>query len=170
MNKEKMLIETLIKTGCYNNINEILRIISNYHLSQKKIRKLAADDDNNHLNWKCISKNQRLSCEFIYEFKDRVDWDSISRYQTLSETYIRIFKNKVNWHLVSRYQTLSEDFILEFSDRVDWEMITRYQTLSEDFILNNYRKVVWYWIINDSAKKYSKEFIEKFKKKVGWYK
>ena len=169
MNKEKILIESLIRTGCYGNIYKLNRIIANYHLPQKKIRKLA-NDNNVYLDWKCISRNQRLSCEFIYDFSDKVDWDSISRHQTLSETYIRLFKNKVNWHLVSRYQTLSEDFILEFSDRVDWEMITRYQSLSEDFILNNYRKVVWYWIINDSANKYSKEFIEKFKKKVGWYK
>ena len=166
--KEKMLIENMIQLGCYNDLNKIKRIISNYHLSQKKIRKLAHNKDI-CLDWSSISKNQRLSNDFIYEFRNNVDWDMISRHQELSETYIRVFKDRVNWYLVSRYQTLSENFILEFSDRVNWEMITRYQSLSEDCILNNYRKVVWYWIINDSNK-YSKEFIEKFKKKVGWYK
>ena len=34
----------------------------------------------------------------------------ISRYQKLSENFIREFKDKVNWEYISKYQTLSEDF------------------------------------------------------------
>ena len=169
MNKEKKLIEILLQLGCYNDIIAIKRIMNNQKLSQKKIRRLANNKDI-YLDWKSISKNQRLSSDFIIEFEDKLDWNYISKHQKLSEDLIRMFKNKVNWYCVSRYQNLSEEFIIEFSNRVDWEWITRSQNLSEKFILNNYRKVVWYWIINDNTKKYSKEFIEKFKKKVGWYK
>ena len=78
-------------------------------------------------------KKNKLSEEFIREFKDKVDWWCISRYQELSEDFIREFKNRVIWKMISKYQTLSEEFIREFKNSVDWEMISYYQTLSEDF-------------------------------------
>ena len=95
MNKEKILIESLIQTGCYYDINKINKIILNYHLPQKKIRKLAYDNNTN-LDWKCISRNQRLSSEFIYEFKDRVDWKCISIYQKLTKEFRIEFADRLN--------------------------------------------------------------------------
>jgi hypothetical protein len=38
---------------------------------------------------------QKLSEEFIKEFKNEVDWDFISKYQKLSEEFIKEFKNEV---------------------------------------------------------------------------
>jgi len=67
------------------------------------------------INWNYISSDQKLSEEFIREFKDKVYWYSISRYQKLSEEFIREFKDKVNWYSISRYQKLSEEFIKEFN-------------------------------------------------------
>ena len=51
--------------------------------------------------WKLISINQKLSENFIREFKDNIDWNSISQYQKLSEDFIREFKNKINWNSIS---------------------------------------------------------------------
>ena len=62
--------------------------------------------------------NNKLSEDFIIEFKDKVDWEYISKYQTLSEEFIRKFKNKVDWYWISKHQTLSEDFIREFQDKI----------------------------------------------------
>jgi hypothetical protein len=64
--------------------------------------------------WSCISHSQKLSEEFIREFKDKVDWFHISQYQKLSEEFIREFKDKVDWSYISQYQKLSESFIREF--------------------------------------------------------
>ena len=64
-------------------------------------------------------KKNKLTEDFIREFKDKVNWCYISYYQKLSEDFIREFKNKVNWIWISKYQKLSENFIREFQYNVD---------------------------------------------------
>lgn len=63
---------------------------------------------------------------------DEIDWWIISKERRLSEDFIREFQDKVNWYIISRYQKLSEDFIRENQDKVYWEHILHYQKLSED--------------------------------------
>ena len=85
-------------------------------------------------NWDFYNyKKNKLSEEFIREFKDKVNWRYISGCQKLSEDFIREFKDKVLWNYISGYQKLSEDFIREFKDRVDWLYILKCQELSEEF-------------------------------------
>ena len=84
--------------------------------------------------WTHISAHQKLSEDFIREFKDKVSWIWISIYQKLSEDFIREFQDYVHWCNISKYQILSEDFIREFKDKVSWYLISRYQKLSDDFI------------------------------------
>ena len=47
-----------------------------------------------------VSKNQRLSENFIREFQNNVEWNKISRYQDLSEDFIRELKDKLNWQKI----------------------------------------------------------------------
>ena len=61
---------------------------------------------------------QKLSEEFIIEFKYKVNWSNISKFQKLSVEFIKEFKNKVNWEYISVYQKLSESFIKEFKDKL----------------------------------------------------
>ncbi len=42
-------------------------------------------------------KEFNLECS-VKEFKDEVDWSYISEYQRLSEDFIREFKDKVIWN------------------------------------------------------------------------
>jgi len=84
--------------------------------------------------WREISCYQKLSEDFIQEFKDKVDWEYISCYQILSEDFIREFINRIHWDGISYYQQLSEEFVQEFKNEVDWEYISRYQKLSSKFI------------------------------------
>ena len=44
------------------------------------------------VHWYYISKSQKLSEDFIREFKDYVNWYCISAYQKLSEDFIRNLK------------------------------------------------------------------------------
>ena len=120
----------------------------------------------NKVNWTYILKYQKLSEDFIREFKDKVNWDWISQYQKLSEDFIREFKNKVNWTYILKYQKLSEDFIREFKDKVNWDWISQYQKLSEDFIREFKNKVNWTYILK--YQKLSEDFIREFKDKVNW--
>ena len=67
-------------------------------------------------------RNNKLSEDFIREFKDKVDWEHISYYQKLSEDFIREFKDRVDWMMISRYKTLSEEFVKEFKEEFKKEL------------------------------------------------
>jgi len=116
--------------------------------------------------WLEISQHQKLSENFIKEFRNKVSWYYISRRQRLSENFIKEFRNKVSWYYISRYQKLSEDFIREFKDEVDWSNISKYQTLSEDFIREFKDRVDWIFI--SRHQKLSEDFIKEFQDKVYW--
>lgn len=93
--------------------------------------------------WKDISKCQKLSENFIEEFKDNMDWKQIWMHQSLSERFIKRFFNRLNeedfWS-ISRYQKLSMLFIymnrklLSIPILIDRGLITRQklQELRED--------------------------------------
>ena len=113
------------------------------------------------LYWTYISEFQKLSEEFIREFKDKVNWHYISHKQKLSESFIREFKDKVNWHNISENQILSESFIREFQDKVKWSTISKYQNLSESFIEEFQDKLNLYeiedsWLYKDESFKKDK--------------
>ena len=69
-----------------------------------------------------------------YKLLKEIDWYYISEYQKLSEDFIREFKDKVDWYYISQSQQLSEDFIREFKDKVNWNIYLFIKKLSEDFI------------------------------------
>ena len=116
------------------------------------------------VNWDYISIYQKLSEDFIREFKNNVDWYRISFNQKLSEDFIREFQNKVYWEYISIYQKLSEDFIREFQNKVYWEYISIYQKLSEDFIKEFQDEV--YWNCISKYQKLSEDFIKEFNLKI----
>jgi hypothetical protein len=83
---------------------------------------------------------------------DYYDWYYISINQKLSENFIREFKNKINWINISRYQKLSEDFIRDFQDKIDWLNIRYNEELqvSDKFCEEFDEKIGLYnvWLIN----------------------
>ena len=137
------------------------------NLTKDNIQEYKDLDAQGKVNWVCLSANQKLSEDFIREFKDQVYWYYISADQKLSESFIREFQNKVNWINISANQKLSEDFIREFKDKIDWNYIYYFQKLSEDFICEFQDKVDWRGI--SANQKLSEDFIREFKDKVKWY-
>ena len=87
--------------------------------NEKEIRDII--NKGGKLDWKYISRYQKLSEEFIREFQDKVDWRCISGYQKLSEEFIREFQDKVQWEYISICQKLSEEFIGEFKDKITFD-------------------------------------------------
>ena len=67
---------------------------------------------------KQLIEKLELNCS-VKEFDNKVDWSGISRNQKLSEEFIKEFENKVDWTEISRNQKLSEEFIKEFDNKVD---------------------------------------------------
>ena len=90
------------------------------------------------INWKHVSRCQKLSEDFIREFQDKVNWKEISWNQKLSEDFIREFQDKVYWNNISSFQTLSENFIKEFQDKVHWNNIFQHKKLTESFLKNDF--------------------------------
>ena len=64
------------------------------------------------------------------------EWDYISRNYKLTEDFMQKHKNKLNWLYISSCQTLDEPFIEKCFDNISWEFIAISQNLSEDFLLN----------------------------------
>ena len=50
------------------------------------------------MNWYNISKYQKLSLDFIREFKDKVDWNNVSQFQELSMFFIVKFEDLLNFN------------------------------------------------------------------------
>jgi len=132
------------------NIIDWENVSKNQKLSEEFIRENAYKVD-----WEYISATQKLSEEFIKEFQYKVYWDCISEYQELSMDFIREFQNKVDWYYISRYQKLSfEEFIREFKDKVNWNCISKYQKLSKDFMKEfNLKKPKNNWLYTSKKKK-----------------
>jgi hypothetical protein len=85
-------------------------------------------------DWNNISFYQKLSENFIKEFRLKVDWGNISFHQNLSEDLIKDFADTVDWNEISRYQKLSEEFISAFKNKRNLFTVLCYQELSQDFI------------------------------------
>ena len=92
--------------------------------------------DWNH-NWENISKNSKLTEDFMKEFKDKLNWNKISQYQTLSEDFIKEMKDYVKWSKIARYQTLSEEFKKEYKNKLR----VRKSKKTEKKVKNDY----WYY-------------------------
>ncbi|NCC71448.1 ATP-binding protein [bacterium] len=84
----------------------------------------------------------------------QISWWRISEFQKLSEDFIREYKDYLDWYHISCCQTLSEEFIIEFEDKVHWNCISRYQKLSNQFIRNNIDQLNIDLLL-DNAGKYS---------------
>ena len=98
--------------------------------------------------WIDISRNKRLTEEFIREFQDEVSWIDISTVP-ISLEFIREFQDKVKWYNICQYQILTEDFIREFQDRMFWDYISTNQDVSDEFLLEFKDNIHWSWYFKD---------------------
>ena len=129
--------------------------------TMEELLKTLGLDNENQLDWFDVSRNRKLSENFIEKYKNKVNWISISMHQKLSEDFIEKHADKVDWDCISESQKLYEDFIEKHKDDVNWFWISMYQKLSENFIEQHKNDVDWYWI--SKYQKLSKQFIEKYK-------
>lgn len=108
-----------------------------------------------YLNWKYVSRCQKLSSKIIRKYYQSLDWTDISRFQKLSEELIMEFQYYVNWYLISKYQLLSLTFIEKYADYVNWSLISKYQVLTPEFIEKYEDYVDW-----GNIEKYQNYFVE----------
>ena len=70
-----------------------------------KINDLIVNDNNidkyiENSYWKCLSKSQILSEEFIENNSEKLDWTNISKHQNLTEKFIIKFSNKIKFNIL----------------------------------------------------------------------
>ena len=114
--KRLFLVEALgeVITEDNKSVTNQIKIIEEIH----NIKKFIDENINNFVvDWNYISKNQKLSEEFIEKYIDKVNWDCISINQKLSEEFIEKHYDKVNWHYISQFEKVSESFIKKHSDK-----------------------------------------------------
>ncbi len=63
---------------------------------------------------------QKLSEQFMRDFKDRLEWMWVCIHQNLTESFMREMKDYVKWSYAAENQKMSPDFILEFSHRLNY--------------------------------------------------
>jgi hypothetical protein len=110
---------------------DLTYIIRRNQLSESAIRIIISY---NPKYWKSICQYQKLSEEFIEQFKHIVSATSASYRHPLWS--VSSFKSSVYWKIVSSYQKLSEEFICKFQNLVCWKNISWHQKLSHTFIKN----------------------------------
>ena len=144
---EELLLDIVKERGVFSMIME-----------EKKKQEWQDLIESNGDDWDSISINQKLSEDFIREFKDKVHFDWISRYQTLSEDFIRSCQLRVYWRNICQYQKLSCDFMKEMKNMIDLRLVSEYQDLTEDFIRENKGKLEWGRMLRHQ--KFSYEFVK----------
>lgn len=100
-----------------------------------------------NLNWKLVSKyNQNLDVGALGRFIYTVDWKTISRYQKLDYNTLEFYQSFVDWPTISQYQTLDETTISRFSGDIDWEILFRRSDIPLDLKKKYYDLFVQFYV------------------------
>jgi hypothetical protein len=115
-------------------------LIRRYRIPERLLRK-HKHLFNNH--WWAISFEQRLSEEFIEEYKDLLNWGFVSQKQKLSEDFVE--RNPDLWKFlfdgpIEICQQFSESFWERHSDKVSWDYVMLNQKVSYEFVARHVGK------------------------------
>lgn len=95
--------------------------------------------------WGSVLRHKQLTSNFLRELVTWNDdlWDNIACYQKLSEDFIDEYKDKLQWIYLSSNQRLSEKFMEKHLDYLDWIYVSQYQKLSPEFMKKYENKLDW---------------------------
>lgn len=94
-------------------------VASVYNISERMI-----DLFHDKLSWFYISE-QPMSEAFMRKYVNKLNWKKISKYQKLSREFISDFADKLEWNYISEYQNITEDILYKFKDRLNLAVIYR---------------------------------------------
>jgi hypothetical protein len=130
-----------------------------------------------HINWTEVSKSKRLTKDFIKKYESQLNWFYVLANTKFNEKELKKYMS-LSIGRTLQYQKLSEKFLekeILKKGYNDWGIIYRillYQNLSEEFIERMIKKK----IIKPKElgylkpkKKFSEEFLIKYKKEIGFY-
>lgn len=134
---------------------------------RQKIKKINKDDEE---KWYDIIYHNDIPEDLLREFSDKVNWILVIQYKQLSKDFLREMQiENINqqYGYISAFQYTNQKFIEQRKDKINWQLITFDRTnFSQQFLLKWSQKLDWeaIWKIK---RKWSQEFWEYLKKKVG---
>ena len=154
------------------------RIVSNTitilrELSQQEIEDILRKESSllTPSSWIQVSSKQKLSKEFVLEFKQQVSWMEISKSPYISESFISANKDLLDWIGVCSSRILSEEFLVDNMAYIEWEYTLSKQKVSEknlikivEFLLRHKHSdyMASIWCILSTEQDLSEYFIKKY--------
>ena len=104
----------------FENKLSLNNVLKTQELSEKFLRDRV--DKFTHEQWRIISLNQKLSLQFLHDYKDKINWYMIAAFKELTLDFILEFKEqfKDNRLEFSFNQNLSPE-LLEQIKSINWE-------------------------------------------------
>jgi len=116
------------------------------------------------INWHSVSYRQKLPKWFLIKHKNNLIWSTVSCYIDIE--FIQYFKDVIKWEVISRRNHLGEKFIVKYIDRLNLKLVC-VDGLSEKFI-GQYIEQFSKTKLSNVDRKYSKQFLNKYKNKFDW--
>lgn len=160
-------------------INNIQQSIKNKGLDPQQVSKYIFDTNKDNPDyWNYLSKDTKLTSEFIIEHLDKLDINNLCYNQKLDNSITTNNKfiqklNCENWDNLIQNQHLNEDTIELYiqyckdnEKEIDWISMSKDQKLPMNIIKNYSDFLDWYWISQEQFMIF--EFIIEFREKINW--
>ncbi len=86
-----------------------------YEIPEFLLRKFSSK-----LDWKYISKTQKLSISFMQDFKDRIDWYELSWCAELDSSTVDLFSSELQWDFICYKQKLDLRTVQKHEEHISW--------------------------------------------------
>ena len=111
---------------------------------------------------------QKVSFEFIREFKDIIEWGTFNYRLFKNDKQVEEFADKVDFITLSRQPIkLSEQFFDKYKERFDWTVLLKHNKFSMDFLRDHLDYLDWDEVAYDQD--LDMDFIEEFADKLDWH-
>lgn len=152
---------------------EVENLISNFLLPEKALRKFSEYaeslyENNSRSFWYSVSRNQKLSEDFIRDYSEKLNWEYITSSQELSEDFVIEFSDKIYWYDYSANKKLSKRILEKCTKKISWSSFFRYN-VADEYIFSKYQKEVlknmWYVC---EYQKLPESFMRKYSEELHW--
>jgi hypothetical protein len=109
-------------------------IFKHHKLNESEIRELVSKREISYSDLDALALMQKLSEDFMEDYKDRLSWTILSINQEMSINFINKFVDYLDFTYLPFYQKDIPVGMLE-NRQVGWEKMSRDFPLSEDFIM-----------------------------------
>lgn len=104
-----------------------------------------------------VVKKYKVSDEFLRYYAERdmiygADWWPVHT-QKLTEQFIRDYRSRLDWMWICIHQPMTEEFMYEMEDSIGtcWNYVAENQVMSDQFIIDNAHRLNYYCLVKNRA-------------------